>query len=63
MKVEMFHGRGWEWRDRASLGDAVDRYLSWYNSGRLKSFREEGGRTRTRYETIDGRRRRLGLAS
>lgn len=63
MKVEMFHSRGWERRDRASLGDAVDRYLSWYNSGRLKSFREEGGRTRTRYETIDGRRRRLGLAS
>ena len=63
MKVEMFHSRGWERRDRASLGAGVDRYLGWYNSGRLKSFPEEGRRGRVRYETIDGRRRRLGLAS
>ena len=63
MKAEMLHGRGWEQRDRASLGEAVDRYLGWYNSGRLKSFREGGRRGRVRYETIDGRRRRLGLAA
>lgn len=33
-------------------------YIDWYNSGRLKAFREGG---RTVYETIDGRRARLGL--
>ena len=61
MKVEMYHGVDWSAAGPEGLAAAVDRYLAWYNSGRLKSFREPGRRTRTRYETIDGRRRRLGL--
>ena len=59
MKVEMYHGR--EWAGPGELSEGVASYLEWYNSGRLKSFREPGRRTRTRYETIDGRRARLGL--
>ena len=34
-------------------------YVRWYREGRLKAFREGGGRV---YNTIRGRRERLGLA-
>lgn len=61
MKVEMYHGADWSLASVQDLAAALDRYARWYNSGRLKSFREPGMRTRARYETIDGRRRRLGL--
>lgn len=61
MKVEAYHGVDWSQAGPEGLAEALGRYLAWYNSGRLKSFREPGRRTRTRYETIDGRRRRLGL--
>ena len=59
-KVEVYHGR--EWRSAEELGGALDAYGAWYNSERLKSWPEEGRRGRPSYETIDGRRRRLGLA-
>ena len=59
MKVEMYRGR--EWRSAEELGAALDGYGRWYNSERLKSWPEEGRRGRPSYETIDGRRRRLGL--
>jgi hypothetical protein len=39
---------------------AVAAWMRWYSTGRLKAFREDG---RWVYDTIDGRRRRLGLAS
>lgn len=35
----------------------LNAYLEWYRDGRLKAFREGG---KTVYETIAGRRRRLG---
>lgn len=60
MKVEMYKGR--EWRSAEELGAALERYGAWYNSERLKSWPGEGRRGRPSYETIDGRRRRLGLA-
>lgn len=60
MKVEMYRGR--EWRSAEELGAALDAYAAWYNAGRLKSWPKEGRRGRPSYETIDGRRRRLGLA-
>ena len=60
MKVEMYHGRSW--RSFEELAGAVASYGEWYNSERLKSFPKEGRRGRPSYETIDGRRRRLGLA-
>lgn len=59
MKVELYHGR--RWRSFEELAGAVEAYGAWYNSERLKSFPEEGRRGRPSYETIDGRRRRLGL--
>lgn len=34
--------------------------MAWYRDGRLKRFEEPGGGHR--YETITGRRRRLGVA-
>lgn len=37
---------------------ALDRWMRRYSTERLKAFREGG---RTVYDTIDGRRRRLGL--
>ena len=58
-KVEVYHGR--DWRSAEELGAALDAYGAWYNSERLKSWPEEGRRGRPSYETIDGRRRRLGL--
>lgn len=60
-KVELYRGR--TWRGAEHLGAALDAYALWYNSGRLKSWPEEGRAGRTRYETIDARRRRLGWAS
>lgn len=60
LKVEMFQGRGWEGWDVGRFVSELEGYIEWHNSGRLKAFREDG---RTVYETIDGRRARLGLAA
>ncbi len=57
MKVEMFRGRDWSGATWADLEAEVGRYIDWYNSGRLKMFPGEG------YDTIEGRRARLGLAA
>lgn len=54
LKAEMFRCRDWSGATWEELRDEVARYVEWYNAGRLKRF--GGG-----YETIDGRRRRLGL--
>ena len=56
MKVEMFRDRDWSGATHEDLVAEVLSYASWYNSGRLKLF-EDG------YDTIDGRRARLGLAA
>ena len=61
MKVEAYHGVDRALLPEGELAARLDRYARWCNSGRLKSFREPGRRTGTRYETIDGRRERLGL--
>ena len=60
LKVELFRGRDWEGVSVEGFLAELEGYVSWYNSGRLKAFREGG---RTVYDTIDGRRRRLGLAA
>ena len=47
---------------RAGFGEfreRLDAYLRWYVDGRLKGFDEGGHRV---YDTIAGRRRRLGYA-
>ena len=56
LKVEFFHLRGWEGWTVERFAAELGRYISWCNSGRLKGF--GGG-----YETIDGRRARLGLTA
>ncbi|MCF6412999.1 hypothetical protein I7648_04705 [Collinsella tanakaei] len=60
LKVEFFHGRDWSgWRAEEFIAE-LSSYIRWYREGRLKAFREGG---RTVYDTIRGRRERLGLAA
>ena len=59
LKEEFFHGREWAGVGVRAFEAEPGAYLRWYVHGRLKAFREGG---RTVYETIAGRRRRLGLA-
>lgn len=60
LKSEMFAGADWSGKTAEDLMDEIGRYVRWHNSGRLKAFREG---SRTVYDTIDGRRRRLGLSA
>ena len=56
----MFDGRDWAGVGLEEFRAEVDAYMAWYRDGRLKRFEEPGGGHR--YETIAGRRRRLGVA-
>ena len=59
LKNEFFHGRDWSgWRAEAFM-ELLDGWMRAYSTERLKAFREDG---RIVYDTIDNRRRRLGLA-
>ena len=58
LKCGMYHGAG-ELLGPDELEAEVARWAAWYNSGRLKSF--GGDRRPCAYETIDGRRERLGV--
>lgn len=60
LKAEFYHGRDWSGWTAEGFMEELRSYLQWYREGRLKRFREGG---RTVYDTIAGRRRRLGLAS
>lgn len=60
LKVEFFHGRDWRGFTAEAFIEELSGYIRWYREGRLKAF-DEGGRTV--YDTILGRRGRLGLAS
>lgn len=59
LKNEMFHGRDWRGVSYEQFAAALDEWMRRYSTHRLKAFREGG---RTVYDTIDNRRRRLGLA-
>lgn len=59
LKSEHFYGVDWSDVTLDELADDIRAWCREYNGTRLKAFREGG---RTVYETIDGRRRRLGLA-
>lgn len=59
LKVEFFHGRDWPGVSPGEFAAALEEHVRWHREGRLKAFREGG---RTVYDTIAGRRRRLGLA-
>lgn len=60
LKVEFFEGRDWSGVTFPEFRAELGAYMEWYARGRLKAFREGG---RTVYDTIEGRRRRLGLAA
>jgi transposase InsO family protein len=59
LKNEFFHGRDWRGVTQERFIAMLDWWMRRYSTERLKAFREDG---RTVYDTIDGRRRRLGLA-
>ena len=59
LKVEFYHGRDWRGWTAEEFVAELSAYIRWYREGRLKAFREAG---RTVYDTIRGRRERLGLA-
>ena len=60
LKVEFFHGRDWRGFTAEAFIAELSEYIRWYREDRLKAF-DEGGRTV--YDTIRGRRERLGLAA
>jgi transposase InsO family protein len=59
LKNEFFRGRDWSGVTVAEFARRLDRWMGWYRSGRLREFREGGSVV---WDTIDGRRARLGLA-
>ena len=60
LKNEFFYGRDWRGVTYEEFAAALDEWMRRYSTWRLKAFREDG---RTVYDTIDGRRRRLGLTA
>ena len=59
LKTEFFEGRDWSGVGFAEFSAELASYMDWYREGRLKRFRAQDGSWS--YETIAGRRRRLGL--
>lgn len=59
LKEEFYHGRDWSSVPPERFMEELDGFLRWYRDGRLKGFREGG---KVVYDTIAGRRRRLGYA-
>lgn len=60
LKEEFYNGRDWSRASPEEFSGALDEYLRWYREERLKAFREGG---KVVYDTITGRRRRLGCAA
>lgn len=60
LKEEFFHGREWDGVAPEEFSRELDGYIEWYRNGRLKAFREGGA---TVYDTLAGRRARLGYAA
>lgn len=59
LKEKFYNGHDWSAVSPGRFAEELDAYIEWYRDGRLKAFREGG---RTMYDTIAGRRRRLGYA-
>lgn len=57
---ETHHDRDWRGWTAESFIEELSGYVRWYREGRLKAF-DEGGATA--YDTIRGRRGRLGLTA
>ena len=60
LKNEFFYGRDWRGVTQAEFIEMLDAWLRRYSTHRIKYFKEDG---KTVYDTIDNRRRRLGLAA
>ncbi len=60
LKNEFFHGRDCSGVGAEEFMARLDAWMEHYRSGGLRAFREDG---RWVYDTIDGRRDRLGLAT
>ncbi|MDO4428022.1 MAG: hypothetical protein Q4B91_00715 [Atopobiaceae bacterium] len=60
LRVELLHGRDWSGVTAGELVGELSGYIRRYGEGGLKAFGEGGG---TVYDTIRGRRERLGLAA
>ena len=60
LKNEFFHGRDWRGVTAEEFMGMLDAWMRFYREGRLKLFDDGEGKY---YDTIDGRRRRLGLAA
>lgn len=58
LKNEFFRGRDWPGVTVAGFARRLDRWVGWYRSGRPREFREGGSVV---WDTMDGRRARLGL--
>lgn len=59
LKEEFYHGYDWSTTTPEQFIEKLDDYIRWYRDGRLKGFQEED---RVVYDTIAGRRKRLGYA-
>lgn len=57
LKEEFYNGRDWSRTTPDQFVAKLRDYLDWYVNGRLRAFVKGG---RTVYDTIAGRRRRLG---
>lgn len=60
LKNEFFYGRDWSGVTAEELMARLDAWMRFYSERRLKLFDDGEGKY---YDTIDGRRRRLGLAA
>ncbi|HIU04524.1 MAG TPA: IS3 family transposase [Candidatus Coprousia avicola] len=60
LKEELYNGRDWSRTSPEEFAGELDAYMEWYRDGRLKLFVEGGAKV---YDTIAGRRRRLGHAA
>ena len=60
LKNEFFYGRDWSGVGADAFIALLDAWMRRYSTARLRAFRIGG---RTVYDTIDGNRRRLGLAA
>lgn len=60
LKVEFFRGRDWGGVTAERFAAELSEWIRWYREDRLKLFEDDGER---RYETIAGRRERLGWAA
>ena len=60
LKNEFFYGRDWSGVTAEEFIVRLDAWMRFYRERRLKLFDDGEGKY---YDTIDGRRRRLGLAA